>query len=93
MLALIDQQVTLCQRLDELMAASEAGVIGWQVCHESEGVERAFMPCARRRRPGWAVPKARRKPIPFAEDTLRGSPEQLADYICMGSCALLGGTA
>jgi hypothetical protein len=31
--ALIDNQVTtLCQRLDELIAASEAGVIGWQVC-------------------------------------------------------------
>ncbi|MCV5276627.1 hypothetical protein OFC49_38455, partial [Escherichia coli] len=41
--ALIDQQVTtLCQRLDELMAASEAGVIGWQVCHDLEGVERIY---------------------------------------------------
>lgn len=41
--ALIDQQVTtLCQRLDELMARSEAGVIGWQVCHDLDGVERIY---------------------------------------------------
>ncbi|RAX28919.1 UNVERIFIED_CONTAM: FAD-binding oxidoreductase, partial [Escherichia coli] len=38
---LIDGQVTtLCQRLDELMSQGAAGVIGWQVCHELDGVER-----------------------------------------------------
>ena len=62
--ALIDQQVTtLCQRLIELMAASEAGVIGWQVCHDLEGVS-ASMPCARRPSACWAMPKAPPSPIP-----------------------------
>ena len=67
--ALIDQQVTtLCQRLDELMAASEAGVIGWQVCHDLEGVERIY--AMRKKAVGLlGNAKGAAKPIPFAEDT------------------------
>lgn len=54
---LIDGQVTtLCQRLDELMARGEAGVIGWQVCHDLDGVERIY---AMRKKPSacWGMPK------------------------------------
>lgn len=54
---LIDGQVTtLCQRLDELMARGEAGVIGWQVCHDLDGVERIY---AMRKKPlaCWGMPK------------------------------------
>ncbi|CDK61550.1 Fe-S protein, homolog of lactate dehydrogenase SO1521 [Klebsiella pneumoniae IS10] len=78
--ALIDQQVTtLCQRLDELMAASEAGVIGWQVCHDLEGVERIY--AMRKKAVGLlGNAKGAAKPIPFAEDTCV-PPEHLADYI------------
>ncbi|MBN0372401.1 hypothetical protein JTM65_36995, partial [Pseudomonas aeruginosa] len=67
--ALIDQQVTtLCQRLDELMAASEAGVIGWQVRHDLEGVERIY--AMRKKAVGLlGNAKGAAKPIPFAEDT------------------------
>ncbi len=77
---LIDQQVTtLCQRLDELMAASEAGVIGWQVCHDLEGVERIY--AMRKKAVGLlGNAKGAAKPIPFAEDTCV-PPEHLADYI------------
>ncbi len=78
--ALIDNQVTtLCQRLDELIAASEAGVIGWQVCNELDGVERIY---AMRKKSGGAAGNAKgaAKPIPFAEDTCV-PPEHLADYI------------
>ncbi len=55
--ALIDNQVTtLCQRLDELIAASEAGVIGWQVCNELDGVERIY--AMRKKAVGcWGMPK------------------------------------
>ncbi|WP_240102292.1 D-2-hydroxyglutarate dehydrogenase YdiJ, partial [Klebsiella pneumoniae] len=78
--ALIDKQVTtLCQRLDELMAASEAGVIGWQVCHDLEGVERIY--AMRKKAVGLlGNAKGAAKPIPFAEDTCV-PPEHLADYI------------
>jgi hypothetical protein len=64
--ALIDGQVTtLCQRLDELMARGEAGVIGWQVCHDLDGVERIY---AMRKKPSacWGMPKGppSRFPLP-----------------------------
>lgn len=77
---LIDQQVTtLCQRLDELMAGSEAGVIGWQVCHDLDGVERIY--AMRKKAVGLlGNAKGAAKPIPFAEDTCV-PPEHLADYI------------
>lgn len=55
---LIDGQVTtLCQRLDELMARGEAGVIGWQVCHDLDGVERIYAMRKKARLACWGMPK------------------------------------
>jgi FAD/FMN-containing dehydrogenase len=40
---LIESQVTtLCQRLDELIAQGEGGVIGWQLCNDLAGIERIY---------------------------------------------------
>ncbi|WP_186142448.1 FAD-binding oxidoreductase, partial [Burkholderia gladioli] len=40
---LIESQVsTLCQRLDELIALGEGGVIGWQLCNDLSGIERIY---------------------------------------------------
>ncbi len=77
---LIDQQVTmLCQRLDELIAAGEGGVIGWQLCSDLAGIERIYG--MRKKAVGLlGNAKGAAKPIPFAEDTCV-PPEHLADYI------------
>ena len=77
---LIDHQVTmLCQRLDELIAAGEGGVIGWQLCSELAGIERIYG--MRKKAVGLlGNAKGAAKPIPFAEDTCV-PPEHLADYI------------
>ncbi|VDZ73203.1 putative FAD-binding oxidase [Atlantibacter hermannii] len=78
--ALIDSQVmSLCARLDELMARGEGGVIGWQVCADLAGVERIY--AMRKKAVGLlGNAKGAAKPIPFAEDTCV-PPEHLADYI------------
>lgn len=78
--ALIDGQVTaLCQRLDSLMAERQGGVIGWQLCHDLDGIERIY--AMRKKAVGLlGNAKGRAKPIPFVEDTAV-PPEQLADYI------------
>ena len=78
--ALIESQVTtLCQRLDELIAAGEGGVIGWQLCSELSGIERIY--AMRKKAVGLlGNAKGAAKPIPFAEDTCV-PPEHLADYI------------
>lgn len=78
--ALIDAQVTsLCQRLDELMARGEGGVIGWQRCDELAAIERIY--AMRKKAVGLlGNAKGAAKPIPFAEDTCV-PPEHLADYI------------
>lgn len=48
---LIESQVTtLCQRLDDLIAQGEGGVIGWQLCNDLAGIERIY---AMRKKP-WA---------------------------------------
>ncbi|MCR4457122.1 MULTISPECIES: FAD-binding and (Fe-S)-binding domain-containing protein [Enterobacteriaceae] len=77
---LIDARVhALCQRLDELIAAQEGGVIGWQVCSELAGIERIY--AMRKKAVGLlGNAKGAAKPIPFAEDTCV-PPEHLADYI------------
>jgi len=77
---LIDQQVTmLCQRLDELIAAGEGGVIGWQLCSDLAGIERIYG--MRKKAVGLlGNAKGAAKPIPFAEDTCV-PPDNLADYI------------
>lgn len=61
------------------MARGEAGVIGWQVCHDLDGVERIY--AMRKKAVGLlGNAKGAAKPIPFAEDTCV-PPEHLADYI------------
>lgn len=78
--ALIDSQVAaLCQRLDELMATGDSGIIGWQLCTELEAIERIY--AMRKKAVGLlGNAKGAAKPIPFAEDTCV-PPEHLADYI------------
>lgn len=78
--ALIESQVSaLCERLDALIAASEGGVIGWQLCNELDGIERIY--AMRKKAVGLlGNAKGAAKPIPFAEDTCV-PPEHLADYI------------
>ncbi|ELW1645785.1 FAD-binding oxidoreductase [Enterobacter oligotrophicus] len=77
---LIESQVsTLCQRLDDLIAAGEGGVIGWQLCNDLSGIERIY--AMRKKAVGLlGNAKGAAKPIPFAEDTCV-PPEHLADYI------------
>jgi FAD/FMN-containing dehydrogenase len=77
---LIESQVTmLCQRLDELIARGEGGVIGWQLCNDLSGIERIY--AMRKKAVGLlGNAKGAAKPIPFAEDTCV-PPEHLADYI------------
>lgn len=77
---LIESQVAaLCQRLDELIARGESGVIGWQLCNELAGIERIYG--MRKKAVGLlGNAKGAAKPIPFAEDTCV-PPEHLADYI------------
>ncbi|MDF7680807.1 FAD-binding and (Fe-S)-binding domain-containing protein [Enterobacteriaceae bacterium ESL0689] len=78
--ALIESQVAeLCQRLDALITANEAEVIGWQICRDPEGIERIY---AMRKKAVGLLGNAKglAKPIPFVEDTCV-PPEHLADYI------------
>jgi len=77
---LIENQVAaLCQRLDELIARGEGGVIGWQLCNDLAGIERIYG--MRKKAVGLlGNAKGAAKPIPFAEDTCV-PPEHLADYI------------
>ncbi|MDR0807109.1 MAG: FAD-binding oxidoreductase [Enterobacteriaceae bacterium] len=79
-LDLINQQVEfLCGKLDQLMANGEAGVIGYQLCHDLADIERIY---AMRKKAVGLLGNAKglAKPIPFAEDTCV-PPEHLADYI------------
>ncbi|MEE3650313.1 MULTISPECIES: D-2-hydroxyglutarate dehydrogenase YdiJ [unclassified Brenneria] len=77
---LINQRVTtLCERLDALLAAGEAGVIGYQTCNDLAGIERIYG--MRKKAVGLlGNSKGLAKPIPFAEDTCV-PPQHLADYI------------
>lgn len=57
---LIESQVsTLCQRLDELIALGEGGVIGWQLCNDLSGIERIY--AMRKRRWGCSVTRKGRR--------------------------------
>jgi len=78
--ALIDTQVaSLCKHLDSLMAAHQAGVIGYQLCDDIAGIERIY--AMRKKAVGLlGNAKGRAKPIPFVEDTCV-PPQHLADYI------------
>lgn len=78
--ALIDGQMeSLCQRLDELIAQRQGGVIGYQICGDLAGIERIYN--MRKKAVGLlGNAKGRAKPIPFAEDTCV-PPQHPADYI------------
>lgn len=78
--ALIDTQVaSLCVRLESLMAAHQAGIIGYQLCDDIAGIERIY--AMRKKAVGLlGNAKGRAKPIPFVEDTCV-PPQHLADYI------------
>lgn len=78
--ALIDGQLaTLCVGLESLMAAGEAGVIGYQLRGQPVEIERIY--AMRKKAVGLlGNSKGAAKPIPFAEDTCV-PPRHLADYI------------
>lgn len=77
---LIDSQLeSLCQRLDGLISNRQAGVIGYQLCDDLDGIERIY--AMRKKAVGLlGNAKGRAKPIPFVEDTCV-PPQHLADYI------------
>lgn len=76
----INRQIaTLCQRLDQLLGAQQAGVIGYQLCSDLADIERIYG--MRKKAVGLlGNTKGQAKPIPFVEDTCV-PPEHLADYI------------
>ncbi|BET97041.1 D-2-hydroxyglutarate dehydrogenase YdiJ [Xenorhabdus taiwanensis] len=76
----IDQQLQeLCLRLDELMEKNQAGIIGYQICHDLRDIERIY--AMRKKSVGLlGNSKGPAKPIPFVEDTCV-PPQHLADYI------------
>lgn len=76
----VDAQMNaLCQQLDALMADNQAGVIGYQTCHDLADINRIYG--MRKKAVGLlGNAKGAAKPIPFVEDTCV-PPEHLADYI------------
>lgn len=74
--ALVD---SLTQQLDAMLANHEAGIIGYQVCHDLPSIGRIY--AMRKKAVGLlGAAKGRAKPIAFTEDTCV-PPEHLADYI------------
>jgi FAD/FMN-containing dehydrogenase/Fe-S oxidoreductase len=70
---------SLCLRLDELLSAGSAGIIGYQICSDLEDIERIY--AMRKKAVGLlGNTKGFVKPVPFVEDTCV-PPENLADYI------------
>lgn len=70
---------SLCQRLDELIENNEAGIIGYQICHDLNDINRIYN--MRKKALGLlGNSKGAAKPIPFVEDTCV-PPEYLADQI------------
>lgn len=74
------QQVSaLCEKLDEMIAAHQAGIIGYQVCDELASIQKIYT--MRKKAVGLlGAAKGSKKPIAFAEDTCV-PPENLADFI------------
>lgn len=74
------QKITaLCERLDQLIDAGEAGVIGYQTTSELDDVQKIYG--MRKKSVGLlGNAKGNKKPIPFTEDTCV-PPEHLADFI------------
>ncbi|SON48425.1 FAD-binding and (Fe-S)-binding domain-containing protein [Vibrio tapetis] len=78
--ALVEQQVkSLTQSLDEMMAAEQADIIGYQVCSDLASIGRIYG--MRKKAVGLlGAAKGKAKPVAFAEDTCV-PPENLADFI------------
>ncbi|MEH0689760.1 FAD-binding oxidoreductase [Vibrio cholerae] len=76
----VAQQVSdLTARLEEMLAAGEAGIIGYQVCDDLASIGRIYN--MRKKAVGLlGAAKGRAKPVAFAEDTCV-PPENLADFI------------
>ncbi|WP_318514260.1 D-2-hydroxyglutarate dehydrogenase YdiJ [Photobacterium leiognathi] len=74
------QQVSsLCEKLDEMITANQAGIIGYQVCDELASIQKIYT--MRKKAVGLlGAAKGSKKPIAFAEDTCV-PPENLADFI------------
>lgn len=69
----------LCQRLEQQIASSEKGVVGYQIARDPGVIAKIY--AMRKKAVGLlGATKGRRKPIAFAEDTAV-PPESLADYI------------
>ena len=70
---------TLIARLDEQLAANEAGIIGYQITADERAIQQIYT--MRKKAVGLlGNAKGQRKPIAFAEDTAV-PPENLADFI------------
>ncbi|KLV08881.1 membrane protein [Photobacterium aquae] len=69
----------LCQRLDEMLASQQNGIIGYQICDDLAGIQKIYN--MRKKAVGLlGAAKGRKKPIAFAEDTCV-PPKNLADFI------------
>ncbi|MCG9761750.1 FAD-binding protein [Pseudoalteromonas sp. S4498] len=70
---------SLCQRLDQLIANKEAGVIGYQLTNDKADILKIY--AMRKKSVGLlGNAKGNKKPLAFAEDTAV-PPENLADFI------------
>ena len=69
----------LAERLEKMVEAEEAGIIGYQVCEELASVNKIY--AMRKKAVGLlGAAEGRAKPVAFTEDTCV-PPENLADYI------------
>ncbi|MYM58385.1 FAD-binding protein [Vibrio sp. OCN044] len=76
----VDRQLkALTEKLDNMIASEEAGIIGYQVCRDLSSIGRIYN--MRKKAVGiLGAAKGRAKPVAFAEDTCV-PPENLADFI------------
>ncbi|OLQ90153.1 hypothetical protein BIY22_03885 [Vibrio panuliri] len=76
----VAQQVAaLTERLEQMLASEEAGIIGYQVCNDVASIGKIYN--MRKKAVGLlGAAKGRAKPVAFAEDTCV-PPENLADFI------------
>ncbi|MDG3088005.1 FAD-binding and (Fe-S)-binding domain-containing protein [Vibrio hannami] len=74
-----DNVRALAEKLDQMIANNEAGVIGYQICDDLASIGRIYG--MRKKAVGLlGAAKGRAKPVAFAEDTCV-PPENLADFI------------
>jgi len=75
----LEQVQALTEQLDKLMQENAAGIIGYQVCDDLDGILKIY--AMRKKAVGLlGAVKGKQKPISFTEDTCV-PPEHLADYI------------